>query len=606
MKIIIIILCIWNRVNGINVDPDNLHFENCLQNIISVEFVDDVILFYKSHGMDFRNFSSKTSIILMDGVYNTTGQYSSRDAIKLKQISYNQRISFIYFIRNTIDITILQHILRSTVFYKGKFLIFFGQHYFNIKVIQNLLHTAYNHGVSNIALGVFSNRSIIFHSWFPFDQENRCGKRFHLKKFQICSKFYEYPTLYKNRLYNLQECSLKLTYIKSEPFVINPNLSDTPGLLVSMFNTIQRATGIKMIYEFELSFQQEFLNYGTLTKLFDHLVSEKTDVILGHLFMNFTSDNTLPGPQIYSDDLLWVAPKPKLYTTYRNTLGPFTIDLWMLHISVFACITLFLIFLHNHYKLKVDSCNMMLSMLKVTVKVATSCTEKVDTIRILIFFYSIYCMDMDTIYEGKLSSIFTIPKSSMKISNIELFYLNLIFVNISRYINLLTNLRDYVTNEEIRKEILVLNVTDAHLLKKVATTQTNGTLIFKSTAITNSAEAAAVDMFVTHSRTLFLCYYLRNFNMINEPIIHWSHEVTEKGLLKKWWIDIMYKYKNYTLFRETQQRHIDAIAYSLSHYEEAFFILIGGYCIAATVLVIEFVCKWIDEKIVHMKQLSYF
>lgn len=607
ISLLLIVFLVINVAASLKVDSDNLHFENCLQNILSVEFTDDVILFYKTSRMNFRDFSSKTSIIVSNGITAIDDNKHRHSLNKLKAISYNQRISLVYFARSKSDVEILERILKTNGFYKGKFLIFFKRCVYDPKITRRILSIAYNHGVSHIALAIYTNESIIFRSWFPFDKVNRCGRRFHTKTFQICSGFYDSPTLYKNKLYNLQECRLKLTYVKSEPFVIDVESDTTPGLFVSLFDTIKNATGIKMEYEFHDRFQEEFLNRGTLTGLFDHLVREKSDVILGHLFMNFTSDNTIPGPQIESDDLVWVAPKPKRYvTTYRNIFKPFTIDLWLFHVVIFGLIIVFVSFLHFHYGYKLDTCHLIFNVLRIVFNMIAHCIPKRTTVRILMIFYSLYCIDMNAIYVGKLSSIFTIPKSSMTISDIELFYLNKIFVNISNHVNALTNLLAYVTNEDVGRELRILNWTDAELLKKVATTQTNGTLVFKSTAKTYTSEAAAVDWFVSHSRSLFLCYYLRNFNMINKPIVYWTREVIEKGLLRKWWMDIKYKYRNYTLLKTIDEDPIEVVVYSVHHYEQAYFMLIAGYILASIVFALEFFAKWIEKKIARMKAMSYF
>lgn len=579
---------------------DNLHFENCLQTILSVEFIDDVIFFHKSHAMNFNHLPSKSSIISSDGVSDF------KVPSRRKKMSYNQRISPVFFARTVGDVERLLHILKSTSFYKGKFLIFFQKQRFNLNIVKELLSTAYKNGVSKIAFGIYDNETIDFYSWFPFDRKNKCGKRFNLRKVNLCSESYQAPVLYKNDLYNLQECSLKLTYVKAEPFVINVKASTAAGLFVSLFKTIERVTGIKMRYEFVEEFQYEFLNRGSLSGLFQHLIQEKTDVILGHLFMNSTSDHAVPGPQIYSDGLVWVAPKPKMFTTYRNILRAFDVDLWLLHMSTIIFMVVFLKFLFYKYQVKMDTCKMILKIFKMTIVAAITHVPKVNTIRIVVFFYAIYCIDIDTIYIGKLSSIFTMPKSSVPITNIELMYLNQIYVNISHQVNLLTNLRNLVGIEEIKRNIYVLNWTEAELLKKVAATQTNGTLIFRSTTETYASESSSVETFTSKSRSLYLCYYLRNYNMINKPIMHWTQEVIEKGLFRKWWLDIIRHYRNYALRRAMKAQPIDAVVYSLRHYQEVYFLLLSGYTLGILTFALEFFSKYIERKISLMRRKTRF
>ena len=419
----------------------------------------------------------------------------------------------------------------------------------------------------------------------------------------MCSKEYTEPILYYPESYNLERCTLRATYIKTTPFVIDTDMKFNPGLMISLFNIIQNATGINMEYEYVDEYQDEFISEGKQTKLFKHLKDGQTDIILGRIYMNLMSEHFEPGPQIYTDELICVAPKPKIPRIYRNIFKVFSVNSWLLLLGFLLLVIVVYLRTLKFYHQTSDNARVLTEILRASINLPVAKIPKRLTLKILMLFYSIYSTHVVAIYLGKLSSIFTIPDVFV-INTAEKFYTNDLYFNITTYIEQLTHVRSFITNSDYANSIYVLNQTDYELFRKVATSQENGTITFRSTIKTYSSERATVELFRLGHYSFCLCYYMKKTNIINKPVVYWTNEVIEKGILSKWWKDIILERVNTTILGNMFPG--ETVVLTMAHYGEVFAILIGGYILAIMVFFMEFALKFYGAKITLMKERTEF
>lgn len=152
----------------------------------------------------------------------------------------------------------------------------------------------------------------------------------------------------------------------------------------------------------------EFFNNGTLSIIKNGLENGSTDIAIGTLFIDKDFDVEY-GPVLFKDRVLIAFDKEKVIITAK-LLQAFTNELWMYWFLTFGCTTLIYyilnIILENNCNTSLENC--VMDFFRWSIGIGIGVLPKYDSVRMLIVFYILFNIIIDTVYLGKLSSILTV------------------------------------------------------------------------------------------------------------------------------------------------------------------------------------------------------
>lgn len=372
--------------------------------------------------------------------------------------------------------------------------------------------------------------------------------------------------------------TIKVAWITIPPFVINTTSPKNPGIYVSLFNTISDITGINVVYD--KNFTEEFINNGTYHQLTHYLQNGSADVGIGRLYMN--SSHTALGPCYFSDQIVFLARRQRKFPFYRYLLKIFKPSLWFLIVFAFVIICAVCVIINQLFgKNQVRFYDMAMELFRMYLGTGGQLFLKTFSMKVLIIFYSLYCLNMDSIYLSKLSSELSIPAREKKISHVDILVEYHVHIYAPQVADKLSLLVYYTSiNSTWNRGGHAVNATEFELLRHIALYQDNSTLAFISTLKTFPSETAATTTFYwTIYWPLFVTYYLRPNNPLNRVINFWAEEALEKGFIQKWWYDISQSNVNRSLYKvaadDSTLQVTDAL--KIAHFEEILYVLFAGW-----------------------------
>ncbi|GJQ87226.1 hypothetical protein Trydic_g8455 [Trypoxylus dichotomus] len=483
---------------------------------------------------------------------------------------------------------------------KGKLFVVIQKNYVTSICFENLIKIAIRNGILDIIFIIGNDNGFKkVYTWNPYSTKNSCGRYFNLEKVdRIRNK--KIPT-------STSGCSLRVTWLQAYPFVGNTSQAKDPGLLINLFNTFEYISKVNIDYHFDPEFQSEFVNNGSVFKATKYLIDDRTDVLIGQLFMNST-DGIEFGPMFFQDKSVFIIPKPPPTRIYRRLLKAFDFKVWIIYISLFMFVSLTYCMFLKWYGSTLEIGHVLLDNFSLSIGGGMRRLPSRIGLRMLLLFYCLYIININDVYIAKLSGMLTVPTQGIQLVDTESLYYNHIFFNMSWYSERCTALYHKLNNKDFQGNIYILNQTDADILRDVSDITNKAVLTFSTImAIYRYNIPFHGIIFSNLDRvTLSLSYFLRANNVLNPVVRYWSKEMVEKGFVRKWWEDILLHNINYTLLREGIAEKENYVVLSLRHYEEAFLMLLHGYTFATVVLLIEFVWVRIGRRLDYMRINSKF
>lgn len=454
------------------------------------------------------------------------------------------------------------------------------------KDLKEIFTIGFSNAVTNLNIIAKSSNDTVSYTWNPYQSSSKCGKTASITARKLDSFRQEKLNIYKQKT-GLQDCSLQIVWIEIPPFVINLSHPTRPGVEVSLLNIIHKLTNIDMHYINKSEFTHEVLNNGTYHKLIQYIEKGNADVGIGRLFINHSSHVPLElGFPIYGDEMVFLARKPRTFATYRNIVATFTYPLWFFIIIVFILISCVFLISAKCFKENQRTLYIVLELFRMCLGTSGNLLFKSRTTKFLLIFYSLYCLNMDVVYLSKLSSKLAIPARENVIDDIELFVQYGVHLRVPWIANRFGLLLWHTAqNASWRKKDQVANDTEYELLRSIALYQQNATIAFTSTMSTYPSLTARTVLFRWSIYfPLLVTQFLRPKNPLNEIINYWTREIFEKGFVVKWLHDISYSNVNRSL---TTEEPSTVVTLKLAHFEELFYILVGGWLISFLIFILE-------------------
>ena len=403
-----------------------------------------------------------------------------------------------------------------------------------------------------------------------------------------------------------RKCKMNVAWVKTYPFTANSTDAVNPGIYISLFNTIQDASGILMRYFYDENHQREFLNKGKCYKLIEEMREGKVDVILGHLFVNDTAGVEF-GPIYYNEKLVFVVRDPKELNAYRPLLKVFSrATLLVIAVLCFTICALYLTFVKlveneevSFVKVLVEMCRNLLGWSAVFEQFSVSA-------RLLLSIYLIFCIIINAISTANLRSGFFKPMLTTNITNSRIMYHQKQYISVTMHA--LTVVYNYPHRvDEYYKKINFLNQTEYEPYNKVAAGQTNATVAFSSTLQTYPSETIVTHGIPFSWNTMFQTFYMRKGNKLNGVVKYWAQELAERGFFAKWWRDLVRRNRTFEInFEKISSSERDGFeALTLVHYEEVFFIVSIAYTASFFILLVELFWIKLENRIEEAKERVY-
>ncbi|RZC35038.1 hypothetical protein BDFB_004053 [Asbolus verrucosus] len=301
------------------------------------------------------------------------------------------------------------------------------------------------------------------------------------------------------------------------------------------------------------------------------------------------------GPLLYSDDLRFTAPTPKKLKSYRKLFVVFKVELWK---KIFTAMGVVMVIFYI-LKLCEDSDKtslfaVMFDVFRVSICSSVNILPKRTSLRILLIFFSLFSLNIDSVYLSKLSNIFAFTNYDINVKNLE--------AADNKQLKFVVNwqvercyLLMYVTRNApgAKKRLFFERKSQSYFLNHTALAKENGTVLFTSLLDAHPSENALLDHFhvMTAYMTFFVTFYLRKNHPFNEAITFWAEEIVEKGFVVKWFDDIRRSNRRNEILPEEEEK---LIVLKLAHFEESFRILIGGYGLGFVTFLLEFVFKKLE------------
>lgn len=454
--------------------------------------------------------------------------------------------------------------------------------------IKNIFKAIHAFGVTVIKV-VINSEDTVLYSWDPYHEDSECGKRISLTVTESSDLRNDVFTQTKSK--QLKDCRIKIIWIRIPPLVVNVTALKGPGVYVSLFNTIHELTGVNIEYFQKEEFSQEFILNGSYYQLVQYLQNGTADVGIGRLYMNATHETL--GPCIFSDEMIFLARKRKKFHSYRYLLKIFTWSLWLSMAATFLITCALFVISGKFFKdSRIELYDIVTELFRICLGTGGNILFRTHNMKVLLIFYSLYCLNMDVLYLSKLSSQLSTPNQEKKISHVDLLVQYRVHIY-SPWIGERLGLLLYYTsrNKTWYGGGHVWNYTEYQLLRHIVSHQENSTIAFSSTLKTFPSETAAATLFRWPMYwPLFVTYYLRPNNPLNGMINFWTQETLEKGFIQKWWQDIARSNVNNSFGNEETDPPL--ITLKIAHFEEIFCLLLGGWFVAIVSFFLEITGKF--------------
>lgn len=462
---------------------------------------------------------------------------------------------------------------------------------------------------SDVTVGVYDTNKVEFYTWFFCAPENFCGKYLKLTLLSGCGrKSTNLPNLFPNKYpKKIENCVARIGWWTSQPFVINPFIKNGPGLYISMFEAISERSGISLIYEEKnMIAEEEFLYNGFYNHLSERLANGEIDILLGHVFLNYS--NLVYGPVFYEDRIVLIVPIPKRIIGYRQLLKVFNLSTMFLVLITFLLTVFCFIAMKNVCNLNADYLSVLFEVFSLTLGIPISTIPKMFSFRLLFIYYLFYGVVIDTVYLSNLSCIFGNPEYERALTDSRTLYYQNVTTNVSMFTERLTTLGFFLLHfQHLKRLISFSNESTYNLLNKVASEQTRSAFVLDSQYSAYKLQKLTVikiyiDM-MDYCR-LYNTYALKPYNFINEIINYWAQEALEKGIFLKHWNAISIYYRNTSLLKEIPNTIAPYEILSLAHFEQINFIIFLGYTLALAILVLELFVNYIIKIINRTKAIA--
>lgn len=480
--------------------------------------------------------------------------------------------------------------------------------------IETLFKMAERNQIYDLTVAVLHKNRLDFYTWFYFAPDNFCGKYLNITLIDRCNETSLEPTnLFPVKFTSKPtNCVLNVGWWTAKPFVIDPFVENGPGIFVSIFRDVSWASGMVLKYEEkDPKAEWEFHNEGYYNHISKRLEDREIDVLLGQIYLNYS--NVVYGPAFFSDTFVHVVRIPKKTKKYQQLNKVFALSTFLFVLLTYFIEVCFLVLLYKVTGRKsIDYSEILIKVISMALNLsAHGRIASISYFRIIFLFLAFYALILDTIFIGKLSSIFRLPIYEISINDVLAMYLNNFTFYVSMYVERqLMYTYSTFDNPKVEGMLKFSNHSAYDLFHDLAVTQENGTTVFFSLYYMYESERLCVNVMTVefeYPSTLFNSYALQKNSFKNEVVNYWAREVLEKGFFEKHRKDIAIYYRNISLLKNDPRNLVGAPEIlTIAHYEQLFLIAAYGYLLGLIIFILEWLRKLLMQIVNRTKTVAPF
>jgi hypothetical protein len=308
-----------------------------------------------------------------------------------------------------------------------------------------VLHELRDLNVANVVLLVLArNRSTVkAYTWFPYLSHGQCGKQdLNPVLLDEClmengAKFVRNTPLYPQKVpSDLHGCSITVSTFPWPPFIIASQEYDgsdkviyTEGLEIRLVSAIAHNMNLTIHYLPPPANDSKWGGItpeGSWTGLLGDVFYKRADV--GFATITATKerlqhlDTTIT---YWSNSVVWVVPRPKFISGWRNLVGIFKPTMWWIVVAAYLlgsaslCCLARMAVPPREPALYQNPGSCMMTTWAISLETAARVQPRGLVMRIVFICWAVYCMQISTAYKSSLISFLTNPRQEPAISNME-------------------------------------------------------------------------------------------------------------------------------------------------------------------------------------------
>lgn len=428
--------CHYSYSTIIQVNDADTLIHGCLQKIMTLLFgVEETVAFI---------FDNETDIIFPSEIKNPRTITIISKPIKVAlTYYYNYIIVTKKFdsLKQTIEELIRCPLWNKSNSPRGKFLVFM----FFESQLNEIIEYFWQLDITNLVLVTrdISDNSLKVYKIKPFYQKGKCVTFLKEKAVDPCNMITD---LTFPRITTLSGCHIRLVDTQDVGAILQQ-----PG---RAYATVIRVIKlIAKVLKANLTFQQ--------TQNIRQAVYNRTEDIILYYFLSRLE--TLYGDYDISnyflkEGLVWILPKSPKLSGYKIMTSLFQATFWGALLIIFLITVLLMWFagkcVSNQIGFKsLQRCSLIILMF--SLDISANILPNNNTLRILIIFYLIYCIQISTVFRGKLISALTEPGHERSISTVEEFANLELPVVVSKAAKNTLQLDKGSIDEKLRKRMII-------------------------------------------------------------------------------------------------------------------------------------------------------
>lgn len=270
---------------------------------------------------------------------------------------------------------------------------------------ESLIYYSTRLGILNAA----NPNNISFVTNFHLNNHNMCPNMFYELYTNYCSEQYD---RYIVKLNDPGICEANvIPIVEAEPFVIDTDKERNPGYMVSLLRVINERRNVNINYKDNAIYQDEFMNNGFFNLVTKDLFEGKFDMVIGHLFMNYSEIAPIHyGPLMYADIFEMAFRNNDPLSNFKKLFVVYEPDIWFsLSFVVFLVFVLYYCINRFLESKKSDLFKTAMEIFGLSIGGAMTYEPRSLALKLLLSFYLIFAIIIDSSYLGKLSGIFVHP-----------------------------------------------------------------------------------------------------------------------------------------------------------------------------------------------------
>lgn len=537
---------------------NDYEYSDCLMKVINKSFAETDTLILLTKRTTIRNFRAKNPILIYDF-----------DEFHLDFLHIR---TYIIFLNEYADLVTT---FREGFFDKdGKFIIHLPE-LTHLKDLHRYLTQYYVYNTYIIA-----NNTDVYniHSVYGIKEIGACSSNLTLK-------FESFPQTFTN---NTLTAALFDKHLPL-PYIGDPS-SKFPGILIKPLQLLNEKYGIQLNYEVaSIEREESFIRRG-IVDVVDDLNDGTLDIIVFEPYRYDVSYKLVTVSDIvFYNPHIWLVPKPNKMPNFKVLISIFNLITWL---TIFVIFILMVSIWYIYAKYRNDKfydsyvkCFLDIYVLNLSMSI-TRIPHSIK-LKLLIIIYILYAFHLSAFFQGKLSSVLTLPIYDSRISTLEqLADSNLkilvVYHKLSTIKNINTNvaLKMASKSEPLEEKYISINRPEYVMKRRdIALSSLVGDLNLTDTYKTK------VDVI----KDVFLpdlegTYQMKRHNPIMLTLNNVIRVIREGGLHTKWLNDM--KIVNFLTY--TKDDDADGqIILTFEHLEGPFILLAFGICSSTIIFGVE-------------------